>query len=382
MPVLPIFDPKDFRIPTGVTHVCAAGETPFLHQHDAALHQYVLDKSAGARGRTAQEAVVERVREQVAGLWQVSALDIGWVGSVAEGVSIVLESMDWLPGDNVCVMATEYPSLVAPFLARTSTPYQVRLAAPASVDAIIEQIDARTRVVLLSYVSYLNGERFALASLRRAADAVGALLIVDYTQASGYLPVQADLADFAFSASYKWMLGMTGVATAYWNRARQPHWRPGTAGWYSLANDKTHYEDGVTMRADALCFTRGNPAHASLYVLSSALDYLTQYDAHEIEAHVQRLTTDLLQRLYAMGVQSSTPVDPSRHGASVCMARPDAKALHGLLDQRHVLAWNGRGRLRFSFHGYNGTADVDRIESALAQSLRLSQHDASPIRLA
>ena len=85
-------------------------------------------------------------------------------------------------------------------------------------------------MILVSYVSYLNGERFDLGPLRRAADAVGALLIVDFTQASGYLPIDAEVADFAFSASYKWMLGMTGVATACWNRRRQPDWAPATAG--------------------------------------------------------------------------------------------------------------------------------------------------------
>ena len=27
----PLFDPAGFRIPAGVAHVCAGGETPFLH---------------------------------------------------------------------------------------------------------------------------------------------------------------------------------------------------------------------------------------------------------------------------------------------------------------------------------------------------------------
>ena len=49
------------------------------------------------------------------------------------------------------------------------------------------------------------------------ADSVGALLLVDFTQASGYLPIDASMADFAFSACYKWMLGITGVAVAFWN---------------------------------------------------------------------------------------------------------------------------------------------------------------------
>lgn len=369
MTVHPLFDPRDFRIPEGVSHVCAAGETAFLRRHDEAYGRYVRDKSSGARGRAAQEAQVERAREQVAALWGVPAGDIGWVGCVAEGVSLVLESIDWRPGDNICAMATEYPSLVAPFLARRDAPYQLRLADPASAAGVAARVDERTRVILVSYVSYLNGERFDLGPLRRAADAVGALLIVDFTQASGYLPIDAGVADFAFSASYKWMLGMTGVATACWNRRRQPDWAPATAGWYSLANDNTRFDAGITLRGDALRFTRGNPAHASLYVLSSALDYLARFEAAAVQAHVQALTTDLLGRLAGLGIEPSTPADPARHGASVCVARADARALHEALDREQVLTWNGRGRLRISFHGYNGTADVDRVEAGLAKAL-------------
>jgi len=37
----------------------------------------------------------------------------------------------------------------------------------------------------------------------------------------------------------------------------------------------------------------------------------------------------------------------------------------GALHERGVWAWNGRGRIRFSFHGYNGGDDVDRIVAAL-----------------
>ena len=40
-------------------------------------------------------------------------------------------------------------------------------------------------------------------------------------------------------------------------------------------------------------------------------------------------------------------------------------ALAKALIRRGVWAWNGRGRIRFSFHGYNGSADVDRIMEAL-----------------
>jgi len=368
-PIRPLFDPADFRIPANVSHVCAGGETPFLLRHDEALARYAHDKSQGAPGREAQEAVLERAREQMAALWGVRPDEIGWVGNVAEGVSLVLDSLQLKQGDNVCVMASEYPSVVAPLLARPQAEYETRRVSRCSSEGLAAAVDEHTRAVLVSYVSYLNGERFDLQVLRQAADAVGALLIVDFTQASGYLPIMASITDFAFSASYKWMLGMTGTATAYWNRQRVPDWRPISAGWHSLASDATGYDNGIKLRPDAMRFTRGNPSHASLYVLSSALDYLSGFDPARIQAHVHGLTTDLLSRLAKHGIASSTPEDPAHHGASVCLSRPDAHELHTRMGKADVLTWNGRGRLRISFHGYNCGADVDRVESALLDAL-------------
>jgi selenocysteine lyase/cysteine desulfurase len=110
----PLVDPADFRLPPGITHVCAGGETAFLHRHDAALARYAADKSGGPRGRLAQDAMVERAGDLSARLFGVDRASIGFVSSVAEGMSLLVESLDWREGDNVCVDASEYPSLVVP----------------------------------------------------------------------------------------------------------------------------------------------------------------------------------------------------------------------------------------------------------------------------
>ncbi|MBX9700984.1 MAG: aminotransferase class V-fold PLP-dependent enzyme, partial [Acetobacteraceae bacterium] len=121
----------------------------------------------------------------------------------------------------------------------------------------------------------------------------------------------------------------------------------------------------VALLPDAMRFARGNPAHAAVYVLDNALDYLGRHDPAAVARHVQGLTTALLTRLEAAGIRSTTPHDPARHGASVCIAHPEAGRLSAALHARGVWAWNGRGRVRFSFHGYNGMADVERIVGAL-----------------
>ncbi|NKC29758.1 aminotransferase class V-fold PLP-dependent enzyme [Falsiroseomonas selenitidurans] len=364
---MPLFDPADFLIPAGLVHVCAAGETPVLHAQAMALSRHALDKSTGPAGRAKLDAEVERLRARLAAFWSVETGDIGLVASVAEGMSLLVESLDWRPGDNVLVDRNEYASVVAPLSLRG---VELRFVPMAEPEAVAAAADARTRMVAVSAVSYLDARRHDLAALRAAADGVGALLVVDFTQASGWMPIEASIADFAFSACYKWMLGITGTAIAYWNRARQPGWAPATAGWYSIVTGpRPDYAAKLALRPDAGRFTRGNPAHAPCYALHAALDHHERYDRAAVQAHVQALTVALLARLDAAGIPSITPPDPRRHGASVCIAHERASRVVEGMAARGVLAWNGRGRIRISFHGYNTLSQIDPIMCALTAAL-------------
>ena len=364
----PLFDPADFRIPPGVVHVCAAGETPFLRRHDSAFVAYAEDKSHGSPGRTRQEARAASARDRAARLFGVAAGDIGFVSSVAEGVSMVVESIDWQPGDEVLVDPDEYPSVAAPLAQRGVALRFAPKLEPAAVEAALTP---RTRMIAVSAVSFLTAARYDLAALRAVADRADALLVVDFTQGAGWMPINAGVADFGFAATYKWLLGTTGTAIGFWNRARQPDWAPGTAGWHSIASmGRPDWSRPPALLPDAARFTRGNPSHLGLYMLDGALDYLGQFGAPRIERHVQGLTVGMLARLAEAGIPSTTPGDPRRHGASVCVESSRANEIVAGMEQRGVLAWNGRGRVRVSFHGYNGTEDMLRASDALIAEWR------------
>jgi cysteine desulfurase/selenocysteine lyase len=367
----PLFNLAAFELPKNVVHVCAGGETPPLLRHVASFASYLKDKADGMPGRMSQNLVVERVRDRIGKMWRVAPGDLGFVSNVAEGMSMLCESIAWQKGDNICFDVNEYPSVVVPFALAAAGVPEIRFAEGGDPNRILEKVDANTRVIAVSYVSYLNGERFDLTNLRAKADEVGAILVVDYTQAAGYLPIDASVADFAFSACYKWLLGITGCAIAYWNRLRQPNWRPSTGGWHSLASgSRPNYSEGLTLRTDAMRFSRGNPAHASLYVLDGALDFLAGYETHAIQSHVQTLTGDLHDRLSAVGIHPSTPRDPDRHGASICIDGNFEPRVVDDLHRRGVYIWGGRGRLRISFHGFNQRAELDTIVSELLHELR------------
>jgi selenocysteine lyase/cysteine desulfurase len=365
---VPLFDPAAFRIPPGAVHVCAGGETPVLRAQATALERHAEDKSMGPASRPRLDEEADRLRARLAAFWTVAPEEVGLVSSVAEGMSILVESQDWQPGDNVVLAADEYPSVVAPLALRRRA--ELRLADMMDAEAVARAADSRTRMIAVSAVSMVDGRRHDLAALRRVADRAGAMLVVDFTQASGWLPIEASIADFAFSACYKWMLGITGIAMAYWNRARQPAWAPATAGWYSVAmQGRPDWTQPVALRPDALRFTRGNPCHAGVYAMHAAMDFLEGFPRGAVQAHVQTLSAALLDRLAGAGIASTTPRDPARHGANVCIAHPRAAAIVEAMAGQGVLAWNGRGRIRFSFHGYNDAAELDRIMAALRASL-------------
>lgn len=346
----PLFPPEAFEIAPGISHLCCGGEPPWLRSHDQALARYAQVRGAGFSGRDAMEADVPRVRAIMAAEWGVAMEEIGFVSSVAEGCAMLGESLALPPGSNVVAADIEYSSVLGGFALRPG----VEMRVGAGLAGIPALVDANTRAILVSDVSQLTGEAADLPALRALADGVGAALIVDFTQAAGWKVVDASIADFGFSSCYKWLLATTGIAVAYWNMTRQPGWAPLSGGWFSLAPPIDWQAPRLV--PGAMRFCRGNPAFVPLYMLAHARECAAAWAAPQaLESHVMALARAFREGVLAEGLPCWTP---ERHGANVCIPHEESAAAVAALHEHGVMAWGGRGRVRFSFHGYNGHADV------------------------
>ncbi|KAL4935645.1 pyridoxal phosphate-dependent transferase [Aspergillus oleicola] len=283
-------------------------------------------KSTGHIGPKFKNQKLDHVRPVIVQMWNAkSAKKIGFAPSVADGIFMIVESMHWGGGDNVIVDADDIPSLIAPFAIK------IRYT---GVDFLESVADSKTRLIAVSHVSYLNSARLDLAHYRRLSDKPGAILIVNYSQAAGYAPIDASIADFAFSCCHKWLLGSTGVTIVYWNQTRQPGWRPSTAGW--------HLRDPLPTR-------REQWEMKTLGLRDDAL----------IEMHVQALTTSLLRALERDGIPSSTPREKEGHGASVIVPCNGAAEIVNKMRELGVYAWNGDGK-----------ADIEQIMNVFSRLWR------------
>jgi len=357
-----------------VVHLCAGGESPMLRSHTDAINRFALDKAMGEVARARQSEVVENVRSYCARLFAVEGRDITFLSTASEGINVVAYGLDWKAGDNVVVADVEFASGVYPWTRLKSLGVEIRIVRhrnwQIALDDIDAMIDDNTRIVLMSHVSMLTGQRLPLPELSALVRGKGAALVLDATHAAGVVPVDAHYADVMVSSCYKWMLGVHGTAVFYWNRETFPELEVPFLGWKSAAiaggwKDPTW----LTLHDDAHRFMPGNPSFLSLYILENALKRMEPLGRDRIEQHVLILTGKLWQELESQGWQMMTPPDAGDRAGNVCIMTDRVEQVTEKLKNDNILIWGtyaGDARLRISTHLYNSMDDVLACSHSLA----------------
>jgi selenocysteine lyase/cysteine desulfurase len=320
-----------------------------------------------------RERMIETYREakrQLAALVSRSVAEIALLGSASEGVNVVAQALEWQRGDNVVVADLEFPSLIYPFTRLQSRGVELRVVPNRNwlveLTDLRDAVDDRTRLVVVSQVSYLTGQRLSLPAVADIAWSVGAHLLVDATHALGVVPVDANYCDFLVSSCYKWLLAAHGIGVFVWNRARVPYLEPPSLGWHSVSHRAGRGgPTEVLLRPDADRFEIGNPSFPSVYLLANALERLNLQTPTTIERHAIALSGLVREALVERGFSVMTPSAPSDRAGNVCFEADEAEALVDALASRKVLVWGSEGRIRVSTHVYNSEDDVQRLVGSL-----------------
>ena len=150
-----------------IVHLATGGESPALKSHADAVARFFATKAKGEDCRYEIEDTYRRTQAKAAELLNVSTDEIAFVESATAGINTLAYAIDWQPGDNVVVADVEFPSDVLVWTKFEKLGVEVRVVKNQNwqihPEDIATQIDARTRVVAVSYVSYFTGQRQNLA---------------------------------------------------------------------------------------------------------------------------------------------------------------------------------------------------------------------------
>lgn len=339
-----------------------------------ALLRYADNKALGERGRAAMYATETRLRERAAQRIAARPDQVTFLPSAARGVGVVLEAIDWQPGDNIVTGEAEFPSNVLGPLALGRRGVETRIVpSPGgryAYDVVERLVDGRTRLVIVSAVSFRTGFRVDIARVAAAAHAAGALLLVDATQAFGVVPVSLAPADVLVASTFKWALAVHGAAVfAVADSAGDLE--PAMVGWRGVrdlfAPDRL---ERYNPWPDARRFDEGMPAFGAEYVLEATLDLLDEVGRDAIEATVAAHVERLRAGLAALGIETLASADPGERAGIIAFETPGPELIAAELARRGIVVWGRDGRVRLSPHFYTSDADVDRALEAIADLSR------------
>ncbi len=376
-----LIDKREFVGLDGVAHLCTGGEAPWLRSHTEACERFGALKSAGMAGREEMFRTATRVRGRVARLLGVEPAEVAFLAHASEGLNQAVRSVEWRTGDNAVFADLEYPSLIYPAALLRERGVEPRVVRTRdhhlSIDELAARVDHRTRLVLVSQVSYLTGQRLDLARCAEIAHGAGARLAVDATHAAGVVPVAGGLCDFVVSSCYKWLLATHGVGLFGYSARRVGELAPHTVGWHSVGHRGGPADPlAIDWRPDASRLEAGNPSLLGLAVLDNALARLGQLAPDEVERHARALGGELIEGLRARGFPVITPEAPEERAGNVCFLAEDAAGLASRLAAQRVLVWGGEGRVRVSPHVHCDRDDLERFFDAL------DRVDARPVSVA
>ena len=319
--------------------------------------------------------VLDDARAEFARMIHAEAQDIAVMSCVSDLASSVGNCLSFVPGKNGIVLGEiDFPSLGHVWLAQQQRGATVKFVEPdAGGEIALEQyaqaINADTRLVSVSHVSYSNGFRQDIAAIGALAHAQEALFFVDAYQSMGAMAIDVvrDGVDMLVCGGQKYLLGCPGIAFMYVRRDIAQQLRPANTGWFGRVNPFAFdirlldYADGARR------FDTGTPPYINAAAAGAGMQMLNRMGVEQVEAHIENLSRVAIETAANLGLPIASPRDPRRKGSNTAIRVNDSAAVERRMAEAGFIV-SARGPLiRVAPHFYNTEEEVAGAMRALAR---------------
>jgi selenocysteine lyase/cysteine desulfurase len=288
----------------------------------------------------------------------------------------VATGLDWQPGDEVLIYQDDFPVNVYPWQSLESRGVVVRrLQTPAlgqiTPDIVIEQLNAKIRLVALASCHFISGWRIDHDTIGRELRERNILFCLDAIQTLGAFPTTVEHVDFLAADSHKWLLGPCAAGVFYVRKELQERLSPPAFGWNNVHCPNYVSQQKMVLRTDACRYEAGSFNILGIAGLNAALELLLEIGIDNIAADLRTKREWLVSALLEKGFEVLCPESENACGITSCWREgDDMKSLGDKLMAEGIVASvrgdrAGRDYLRFSPHFYNTQAELERVVDLL-----------------
>ena len=316
---------------------------------------------------------VELARTEAAKLMAVSAENICFVTSTSYAISMAAQMVKAPVGRSLLILEGQFPSNVYTWreLGRRENRKILTIKKELGVSltaAVLSKIDETVGLVALPQVHWTDGASLDLSLLSRKCREFGVKLVIDATQSLGASPldigdVQPDL---LVASTYKWLLGVYGVAVVYVadpylnSSPIEENWknRKGSESFASLVEYQDDFQSGARR------FDAGGLNHSSLAMVAESFRQINEWGVGRISSYTEEMTDHLAQGVTDLGYRVWPKEFRSNHILGVYAPKEGELISAAVVDsvQKAGICVSFRGEsMRVSPHLYNSKKDLDRL---------------------
>ncbi len=369
-----------FDIPDEITYLNAAYMGPIMKE-TAAIGRRAVDQKTRPWNITIDDFFTppQEACALFAQLIDAQSSEIAVVPSVSYGTAIAVKNLKVKNGQNIIVLADQFPSNVYPWreLAEENRANIITLPWPADADwttALLDAIDDKTALVACCQAHWTNGTAIDLVAIGKKVRQVGAALVLDLTQSVGVNPfsVKDVDPDFMIAGTYKWLLGPYSLGFMY-VAARHHGGKPIEESWITrkdahdfarLVDYKDEYEAGARR------YDMGEKSNfINIPIAKSALGKLNELGVENIAEYLKTLTDYIAERAKFIGLNVADDKFRSPNLIGINFKNGVPTGLAPVLAAKKVFVSVRGDSIRVSPHIYNDKADVDRLFDVLESEL-------------
>jgi cysteine desulfurase/selenocysteine lyase len=317
--------------------------------------------------------------------------EIIFTKGTTDGINLVANSFGELlsAGDEIMISAMEHHSNIVPWQMLAERKKLVLKVIPINKrgELIMEDfqnmLSSKTKLVAVTHISNSLGTINPVEEIIEAAHAVGAKVLIDGAQSVQHTKVDvvAMNCDFFVFSGHK-VFGPTGIGVLYGKEAILDEMPPYQGGGDMIS--KVTFER-TTYNELPFKFEAGTPHIAGGICLGTALNYLDQFNPHELEEYERELTEYAQEMLETF--ENIRLIGTAKNKTSVVAFTVDG--IHPfdigtLLDKQGIAVRTGHhctqplmdfyqipGTVRASFAFYNTREEIDQFIVAVEKSISM-----------